>query len=34
MFLDHFDYIAFAEENLMATHVGGYVDRLGGSLPM
>lgn len=29
MFLDHFDHSAFAEENLMAEHVGGYMDRFG-----
>lgn len=29
MFLDHFEHRAFAEENLMAEHVGGYVDRFG-----
>jgi IS5 family transposase len=29
LFLDHFEHRAFAEENLMAEHVGGYVDRFG-----
>ena len=29
MFLDYFEHSAFAEENLMAAHVLGYVDRFG-----
>ncbi len=29
LFLDHFDHRAFAEENLMEAHVGGYMDRFG-----
>ncbi len=29
MFLDHFEHRAFAEENLMAEHVLGYMDRFG-----
>lgn len=29
MFLDHFEHSAFAEENLMAAHLLGYVERFG-----
>jgi len=29
MFLEYFEHRAFAEENLMAEHVGGYMDRFG-----
>ena len=29
LFLEHFEHRAFAEENLMVEHVGGYMDRFG-----